>query len=107
MVKKGCIIHRISRNRPLPIGTSSNRYEFKELENIFKKIKHEDFSSHQRNWKKFEQKNESIAPIVLLASQNSAEITLVCKSEHNSKRKNNVLLLMNDDDNEKFYHFAV
>ena len=104
MVKKGCIIHRISRNRPLPIGTSSNRYEFKELENI---IKHEDFSSHQRNWKKFEQKNESIAPNVLLASQNSAEITLVYKSEHNSKRKNNVLLLMNDDDNEKFYHFAV
>ena len=107
MVKKGCIIHRISRNRPLPIGTSSNRYEFKELENIFKKIKHEDFSSHQRNWKNFEQKNESIAPNVLLASQNSAEITLVYKSEHNSKRKNNVLLLMNDDDNEKFYHFAV
>ena len=106
MVKKGCIIHRISRNRPLPIGM--NFFLRKELENIFKKIKHEDFSSHQRNWKNFEQNNESIAPNVLLTSQNSAEITLVYKSEHNFKRKNNVLLLMNnDDDNEKFYHFAV
>ena len=51
----------------------------KEFENIFKKIKHEDkdFSSHQRDWKNFEQNNESIALNVLLPSQNSEEITHV------------------------------
>ena len=67
----------------------------KEFENIFKKIKHEDkdFSSHQRDWKNFEQNNESIALNVLFASQNSEEITLAYKSEHNYKRENNVLLL--------------
>ena len=80
----------------------------KEFENIFKKIKHEDkdFSSHQRDWKNFEQNNESIALNVLFASQNSEEITLVYKSEHNYNRENNALLLMINDD-EKYYYFAV
>ena len=81
----------------------------KEFENIFKKIKHEDkdFSSHQRDWKNFEQNNESIALNVLFASQNSEEITLVYKSEHNLERESKVLLLMiNDNDDEKYY-FAV
>ena len=34
----------------------------KKLENILKKLKHEDtdFSSHQGDWENFEQKNESI-----------------------------------------------
>ena len=52
---------------------------------MFRKIKHEDtdFSSHQRDWKKFEQNNESIALNVLFASQNSEEITFVYESEHN------------------------
>ena len=61
-----------------------NEITKKEFENIFKKIKHEDkdFSSHQRDWKNFEQNNESIALNVLFASQNSEEITLVYKSEH-------------------------
>ena len=76
----------------------------KEFENIFKKIKHEDkdFSSHQRDWKNFEQNNESIALNVLFASQSSEEITLAYKSEHNYKRENKVLLLMIND-NEKYY----
>ena len=56
-----------------------NEITKKEFENIFKKIKHEDkdFSSHQRDWKNFEQNNESIALNVLLPSQNSEEITHV------------------------------
>ena len=80
----------------------------KEFENIFKKIKHEDkdFSSHQGDWENFEQNNESIALNVLFASQNSEEITLVYKSEHNFKPGKNVLLLMIND-NEKYYYFAV
>ena len=39
----------------------------KEFENIFKKIKHKDkdFSSQQRDWKNFEQNNDSVAINVL------------------------------------------
>ena len=71
----------------------------KKLENILKKLKHEDtdFSSHQRDWENFEQKNESVLLNILFASQDSEEITLVYKSEHNYKRENNVLLLMIND----------
>ena len=72
----------------------------KELENIFRKVKHEDkdFSLHQTDWKNFEQNNKSIALNVLFASQNSEEITLVYKSKHYFKWENNVLLLMINDD---------
>ena len=51
----------------------------KEFENISKTIKHEDktFLSQKRDWKKFEQNNESIALNVLFAPQNSEEITLL------------------------------
>ena len=80
----------------------------KEFENIFKKIKHEgkDFSSQKRNWENFEQNNESSALNVLFSSQNSEEITLLYKSEHNYNRENNALLLMINDD-QKCYYFAV
>ena len=80
----------------------------KEFENIFRNIKHEDkdFSSQKRDWENFEQNNESVALNVLFASQNSEEITLVYKSEHNLERENNALLLMINDD-EKYYYFAV
>ena len=53
----------------------------------------------------FHHTKETIAFNVLFASQNSAEITLVYKSEHNFKRENNVLFLMINDD-EKYYYFA-
>ena len=68
----------------------------KEFENIFKKIKHEDkdFSSHKRDWENFEQNNESIAINVLFSSQDSEEIMLVYKSEHNLERENKVMMLM-------------
>ena len=80
----------------------------KEFEIKFKRIKHEgkDFSSQKRDWENYEQNNESIALNVLFASQNSEEITLVYKSEHNYNRENNALLLMINDD-EKYYYFAV
>ena len=83
----------------------------KEFENIFKKIKHEDkdFSSQKTDWENFEQNSESIALNVLFSSQDSEEITLVYKSEHNYNRENNVLLLIinDDDENVKHYYFAV
>ena len=80
----------------------------KEFEKIFKNIKHEDkhFSSQKRDWKNFEQNNESIALNVLFASQNSEDITLVYKPEHNLERENKVLLLMINDDG-KCHYFAV
>ena len=85
-----------------------NEITKKEFENIFKKIKHEDknFSSPQRDWKNFEQNNESIALNVLFASQNSEEIMLVYKSDYNYKRENKVLLLLIND-NENYYCLAV
>ena len=83
------------------IISALNYYEImkKEFENIFKKIKHEDkdFSSHQRDCENFEQNNESVALNVKFSSQNSEEITLLYKSEHNLERENNVLLLMIND----------
>ena len=48
----------------------------------------------------------SIALNVLFVSQNSEEITLVYKWEHNFQQENNLILLMVNDD-EKYYHFAV
>ena len=52
-----------------------------------------DRSSHQRDWEKFEQENNSIALNVLFVSHNSEEIKLAYKSNYN-KRKNQVILLM-------------
>ena len=87
---------------------SYNKIMKKEFENIFKKFKHEDkdFSCHQKNWKNFEQNNESVILNILFAFQNSEEIILLYKSEHNLERENNALLLMINDD-EKCYCFAV
>ena len=63
------------------------------------------FHNTKENGKIFEQNNESVALNVLFASQNSEEITLVYKSEHNYNRENNALLLMINDD--KKHYFAV
>ena len=81
----------------------------REFENIFKKIKHENknFSSHQRDWENFEQNNESIALNVIFALQNSEELMLVYKSEHNLEWENNALLLTINGDDEKYYYFAI
>ena len=77
----------------------------KEFENIFKKIKHEDkdFSSHKRDWKNFEQNNESIALNALFSSKDSTkphskkEIELAYTSKYNYKHKKQVILLMITD----------
>ena len=45
----------------------------------------------------------------MFSSQDSEEITIVYKLEHNLEGENNALLLMinEDDDDEKYYSFAV
>ena len=62
-----------------------NEFTKREFENIFKKIKPEDkdFLLHKREWKNFEQNNESIAINVFFSSKDSEEITLLPKSEYN------------------------
>ena len=64
----------------ITLSLNYNEIRQKELENILKNIKHEDidFSSHQRDWKNFEQNNKSVALNALLASQDSEEITCFC-----------------------------
>ena len=66
-----------------------------------------DFPSYQKDWKKFEQNNTSIALNVLFVSYNSEKITLAYKSKYNHKRENQVILLMINDEVEKCYYFAV
>ena len=65
-----------------------------------------DRSSHQRDWEKFEQENNSIALNVLFVSYNSEEIKLAYKSNYN-KRKNQVILLMINDEVNNCYYFPV
>ena len=64
-----------------------------------------DLSSHPRDWKKFEQENNSIALKVLFVSYNSEEIKLASKLSYN-KRKNQAILLMINGEANNFY-FAV
>ena len=63
-------------------------------------------SSHQRNWEKFEEANNSIALNALFVSHNNEEIKLAYKSSYN-KRKNHVILLMINDEANNYYYFAI
>ena len=88
-------------------GLNYNKIKEKELKKVrnFKRVD-TDFSSHQRDWGKFEQENNSIALNVLFVSHNSEEIKLAYKSSYN-KRKNQVILLMINDEANNCYYFAV
>ena len=66
-----------------------------------------DLSSHQRDWEKFEQENNSIALNVLFVSYNSEEIKLAYKSRYNNKHKKHVILLMINDEAKNSYYFSV
>ena len=93
---------------PLTLALNYNKIKKKELEKIFKKIKRKDidFLSHQRVWKNFEKKNESITLNVLFSSQNNEEKTLVYKSEHNFERESNAVLFIIHDDTQKILLFS-
>ena len=68
------------------------------MEKILKiKWKDIDFLSHQKDWKKFKQNNNSIALNVLFISYKSEELTLAYELEHNFMQENQVLLLMIND----------
>ena len=56
-----------------------------------------DFSSHSKDWTKFEQNNKTIALNILFLPYNTEEIKLAYKSKYNNKRNNEIILLMITD----------
>ena len=71
-------------------GLNYNKIKEKELKKILKFERVDTyFSSYQRDWEEFEQKNTSIALNILFVPHNSEEIKLIYKSNYN-KRKNQV-----------------
>ena len=81
---------RISKIEPF-----INQYNWKDI----------DFPSHQKDWKKFEQNNETIALNILFVPHNTKQIRHAYKSKYNNKRENQVILLMITD-GEKWYYLA-
>ena len=69
----------ISKNKPL-----INQYNWKRIE----------IPTEQKNWKKFEQNNKTIALNILFVPYNTKTIRLAYKSEYNNERENQVILLM-------------
>ena len=55
--------------------------------NPFVNWKDIDFPSHQKDWKKFEQYNKTIALNILYVPSNTKQIRLAYKSKYNRKRK--------------------
>ena len=69
----------ISKNEPL-----INQYNWKRIE----------IPTEQKNWKKFEQNNKTIALNILFVPYSTKTIRLAYKSEYNNERENQVILLM-------------
>ena len=53
-----------------------------------------DFPSHNKNWKKFESNNKSVALNTLYVPHNTEKIRYAYKSKYNLNRENQVILLM-------------
>ena len=64
-----------------------DQYNWKEI----------NFSSHSKDWKKFEQNNKTIALNILFVPHNTEKIRLTYKSKHNFKRENQIVLLLITD----------
>ena len=73
---------RISKIKPF-----INQYNSKEV----------DFPSEQKDWKKFELNNKSIAFNILFVPYNTEKIRLAYKSKYNFKHENQVILIMITD----------
>ena len=82
---------RISKIKPF-----INQYDWKET----------GFPSHQKDWKKFELNNKTIALNILFVSYNIEKIRLAYKSKHNFKCENQVILLMITD-GKKWHYLTV
>ena len=73
---------RISKIKPF-----IDQYNWKEI----------DFTSHGKDWKKFESKNKSIALNILYVPYNTEKIRHAYKSKYNLTRENKVILLTLND----------
>ena len=73
---------RISKIRPF-----INQYNWKDI----------DFPATSKDWKKFEQNNESIALNILYVPHTTRKIHIAYKSRHNVTREKQVILLMITD----------
>ena len=82
---------RISKNKPF-----IDKYNWKEI----------DFSSHGKDWKKFESNNKSVALNILYVPHNTEKIRHAYKSKYNLIRENQVVLLIITD-GEKWHYLAV
>ena len=65
--------------------------------------KKEIFHHTQKDWKKFEQNNKTIALNILFVPRNAEKIKLAYKSKHNFKRENQVILSMIPDGKKCHY----
>ena len=61
---------------------------------------------YQKDWKKIEQNNKTIAPNILFVPHNTKTIRLAYKSDYNNEHKNQVILLMITN-NKKWYYLAL
>ena len=66
-----------------------------------------NFPSNQKDWKKFESNNKSIALNILYIPHNTKDIRHAYKSKFNLTRENQVILLMISDDGEKWHYLCV
>ena len=91
--------YQIIENNPQRISKIKlfiDRYNWKEI----------DFPSHSKNWKMFEQNNQTIALNILFVPNNTEKIKLEYKSNDNFKRENQAILLMITD-GTKWHYLAV
>ena len=65
-----------------------------------------DFLSTSKDWKKFEQNNESVAINILYVPHNTRKIHIVYKSRHNLTREKQIILLMISD-SQKWHYLVV
>ena len=91
--------HEEIKNHPERI---SNIKPFIDLYN-WKEI---DFPPDNKDWKKFESNNKSIALNILYVRHNTKEIRHAYKSEYNLERENQVILLMITD-GKKWHYLAL
>ena len=82
---------RITKTKPF-----IDQYNWKEI----------SFPSHQKDWKKFESNNKTIALNILYVPHNTKEIRHAYNLKYNSKLENQVILFMITDE-EKWHYLAV
>ena len=84
-------LQKISKIEPI-----INKYNWKGIE----------FPTEQKGWKKFEQKNKTIARNILHVPYNTKEIYRAYKSEYKNESKNQAILLMITD-GKKWHYLAL